>query len=98
VDPYLNVLRAGIHYQAGDLAAAEVAARKALAEEPTLEDAYWQVATVSLDTKSYETTVEMLDLLQQRFGVELEDLTKVPEYADFVKSPEYRKWAQTRKP
>jgi hypothetical protein len=97
-DPYLNVLRAGIHYQAGDLAAAEIAARKAMAAEPTLEDAYWQVATVSLDTESYDTTVEMLDLLQQRFGVELEDLTKVPEYADFVKSPQYRKWAQTRKP
>ena len=97
-DPYLDVLRAGIKYQAGDLAAAEIAARKAIAAEPTLEDAYWQVATVSLDTKSYDTTVEMLDLLQQRFGIELEDLTKVPEYADFVKSPEYRKWAQTRKP
>jgi tetratricopeptide (TPR) repeat protein len=97
-DPYLHVLRAGIHYQAGDLPAAESAARQAIAGEPTLEDAYWQVATFSLDTKKFDTTVEMLDLLQTRFGIELEDLTKVPEYADFVKSPQYRKWAQTRKP
>jgi hypothetical protein len=96
-DPYLHVLRSGIHYQAGDLPAAEAAARKAIAEEPTLEDAYWQVATFSLDTKKFHTTVEMLDLLQKRFGIELEDLTKVPEYAEFVKSPQYRKWAQTQK-
>ena len=27
----------------------------------------------------------------------LEDLTKVPEYAEFVKSPQYRKWAQSQK-
>ncbi len=96
-DPYLHVLRAGIHYQAGDLPAAESAARQAIAGEPTLEDAYWQVATFSLDTKKFDTTVEMLDLLQKRFAVELEDLTKVPEYAEFVKSPQYRKWAQSQK-
>ena len=94
---HLHVLRAGIQYQAGDLPAADAAARKAIAEDPTLEDAYWQVATFSLDTRKYDTTVEMLDLLQKRFGVELEDLTKVPEYAEFVKSPQYRIWSQTQK-
>jgi len=38
--------------------------------------------------------------LKEKFGVEIEDLRTVPEYADFVKSPEYQAWlkAQSAEP
>lgn len=91
-DPYLHVVRAGIHYQAGRPAEAEDAARRAIAAEPTLEDAYWQITTISLDARDFDTTREMLTLLRDRLKVELQDLTQVPEYAEFVKSPQYRQW------
>jgi tetratricopeptide (TPR) repeat protein len=91
-DPYLHVVRAGIHYQAGRSPEAEDAARRAIAAEPTLEDAYWQITTISLDSREFDTTREMLTLLRDRLKVELQDLTQVPEYAEFVKSPQYRQW------
>lgn len=91
-DPYLHVVRAGIHYQAERPQEAEDAARRAIAGDPTLEDAYWQITTISLDARDFDTTRETLTLLRDRLKVELQDLTQVPEYAEFVKSPQYRQW------
>ncbi|REJ86019.1 MAG: hypothetical protein DWQ34_27925 [Planctomycetota bacterium] len=95
-DPFLHVLRAGILYDAGRLDEAEQSARQAIKEEPGLENAYWQVISVSLDQADYKTTVEMLTLLEDRLGVEFVDLTEVPEYSEFVKSREFRDWNRER--
>ena len=95
-DPYLNVLRAGILYQAGRPEEAAAAARKAIADDPTLEDAYWQLTTISLDQSNFAVTVEMLTLLEQRLNVAIADLTEIPEYAAFVQSPEYAAWMRSR--
>lgn len=95
-DPYLNVLRTGILYQAGRLAEAAAAARKTIAEDPTLEDAYWQLTTISLDQSDFDVTVEMLTLLEQRLKVGIADLTAIPEYEEFVQSPEYAAWMRSR--
>lgn len=96
-DPYLNVLRAGILYQAGRPDEAAAAARKAIADDPALEDAYWQLTTISLDQSNFAVTVEMLTLLEQRLKVAIADLTEIPEYAAFVKSPEYAAWMRSRR-
>ncbi len=95
-DPYLNVLRAGILYQAGRLDEAAAKARKAIEEDPTLEDAYWQLTTISLDEGEFEVTVEMLTLLEERLKIGIADLTDIPAYAEFVESPEYAKWMRSR--
>lgn len=95
-DAFFNVLRAGIRYQAGDLEAAEKFAKKAIIEEPTLVDPYWHLTTISLDRKDYDETVRLLTVLQEQLHVELADLASIPIYAEFVKSPQYAKWAETR--
>ena len=42
----------------------------------------------------YVTDRDGRTLLQRDCGVEIGDLTTVPEYAEFVKSPQYQKWLQ----
>lgn len=95
-DPYLHVLRAGILYQAGRLDEAAASARRAIDEDPTLEDAYWQLTTISLDRSDFDATVEMLSLLEERLKVGIADLTTIPQYAEFVKSPQYARWKRSR--
>lgn len=95
-DPYLHVMRADVHYRAGELAAAERASRAAIKDDPDLQDAYWQLTTISLDQRNFATTAEMLTQIADRFGVEFQDLRDVPEYNEFVQSPEYRAWRRSR--
>lgn len=39
----------------------------------------------------------LLTILEKQFGLEWKDLREVPVFADFVKSPQYAKWAETQK-
>jgi hypothetical protein len=96
-DPYLNVLRADTHLQAGDLKKARRFAEKAVDEEPDLQAAYWSLVTVALREKQFDETVRLLDTLAAKFALRFGDFTKEPEYADFVKSPQYRRWLAARK-
>ena len=95
-DPYLQVVRGDVQYRAGNLEAAELAARRAIEEDPDLQNAYWQLTTISLDQGDFETTADMLTRIAQRFDIEFQDLRDVPEYNEFVRSAEYRAWRRTR--
>jgi hypothetical protein len=96
-DPLLNGQRADIHLGAGDLKKARRFAQKAIEEEPDLQAAYWVLVTVSLKEKKFDETVRLLDTLAGKFALRFGDFTKAAEYADFVKSPQYRQWLQRRK-
>lgn len=95
-DAYFDVLRASIHLLAGEHDAARECAERAAAEEPTLIDARWMLVTVSLQEERFEETARLLDRIAWEFGVEFSDLTTVPDYAGFVKSPEYAAWLKAR--
>ncbi len=94
-DPYLNVMRANIMLGKGDNASARKFATLAVKEEPTLPPAYWALVSVSLADKNYDETVQQLNLLKTKFALAFDDLTQVPDYADFVKSPQYKDWVKT---
>jgi hypothetical protein len=91
-DPYSDLLRGNIHYMKGDRAAAKSHAAKAIAAEPTLAPAHWTLVQVALDERDHAETVRLLLRIEQVLKLEFGDLTAVPEYAEFVKSPEYREW------
>jgi len=93
-DPYLNVVRAGIIAERGDRGKARQLANRAIAEEPTLVTAYLTLVAISLEDKTYDETLTLLKQLDQKFKMEFNDLTTVPEYAGFVKSPQYKHWIQ----
>lgn len=91
-DPYLKVLRAGICESRGDREGARQFIRRAIAEEPTLIDAHWSLVGYALEAKDHKGTLDALKEIHRRFAMEFGDMTKLPEYADFVKSPQYREW------
>jgi tetratricopeptide (TPR) repeat protein len=96
-DAHLKNVRAGLLFAKGDLEGARTWATKAVAEEPTLLDAHWTLVTVSLQQKDHAETARLLTRLESDLKVPITDLTRVPEYAAFTKSAEYRKWMGSRR-
>jgi hypothetical protein len=97
-DPYLNVTRANIHAEANEYDAARTDARTAIAQDPTLQDAYWTLVTISLQEHQFADTVKLLNQLEDRFHVPLGDMTLLPVFAEFVQSPEYQTWKARPRP
>lgn len=95
-DPYLNVLRAGVNLGQKKFQAARELANKAIAAEETLVSAYWALVTISLAEKDFDETSRLLNTLEEKFKVKLRDLNQVPEYAEYVKSPQYQEWLKSR--
>lgn len=91
-DPYLDVLRANVNMVAGDLKAARDLANRAIKREPGLVPAYVSLLAVSVQEKNFGESLNMLKMLDQKHKIKIGDLTAVPEYSGFVKSPQYQEW------
>jgi tetratricopeptide (TPR) repeat protein len=91
-DPYLNVLRASISAQAGRPEKAREFAQVAVTDLPDIVDGYFAVLTANLALKDYPGALKTLQRIDERFAIEFNDLTTVPEYAGFVKSPQFAEW------
>jgi hypothetical protein len=96
-DPYLNVLRAGIHLDAGNFAAARQAARQAAEAMPERSDGPMALLSISLAEKNHAETLRLLHVLEKDYGMTFKDLTTVPEYAEFVKSPYHAQWVKAHR-
>jgi tetratricopeptide (TPR) repeat protein len=95
-DPYLNVLRAGTLALANRLEEALEAGKAAIEAEPNMIQAYWKTLEVALQLKDFKEVTRLLDQLAANFEIEFEDLTQIPEYAEYVKSAEYQKWLESQ--
>jgi hypothetical protein len=94
-DAYLKALRANILRFQGKTEAAAKMAEAAMAEEPTLEQAYFVPLMLSLNKHDFAKTAEVLSAVETNCHLKLEDLTNFPEYQEFVKSPEYKAWLKS---
>ncbi len=91
-DPYLDVIRATINDLEGKHKEARRLARSAIDKEPTLVPAYLELLGVSLLAKDFDDTLAMLKEIDQKLHLQMNDLTKIKDYADFVKSPQFKRW------
>ena len=89
-DPYLDVLRAILKLEEGDTSSARAVADRAVARNPDEEDAHIARLSLSLKGKRHADTLEDLRQFERRFGIG--NFAAVDEYAEFLKSPEYREW------
>lgn len=96
-DPYLNVVLAGMEVERQDYKKARQLLEEAVTADDTVIDAWWSLVTVSLREKDFAATIKYLDRLATDFSVDVGDVTKNAEYAEFVKSPEFAKWKQPSK-
>lgn len=95
-DPYLDILRAHTYLMEDDFDTAEELARQAIGADDTLSDGYWVFVNVSLETKDFQETSRWLTLLERKFNMEFHDFTTIPDYAEYVESPEYQEWLRSR--
>jgi hypothetical protein len=91
-DPYLDALRAEALTEAQHYDQARAAAERAVKAEPRLLRAYEARLLLTLRERKYAETVQWLKRLVETCGVELTDLPANPEFAEFVRSPQYREW------
>ena len=89
-------MRARVHLKQDKPAEARRLTQALIDEQPDKEDAYWALFEVALHEKKYDEAVALLRLLKKRFDSDPADLTQLPEYAGFVKSPQYREWSGGR--
>ncbi|MBN2023758.1 MAG: hypothetical protein JW809_13305 [Pirellulales bacterium] len=95
-DPYLDILRANSYIEEDKHDAAKKHASRALTDTDIATDACWILVTLALVQRDHDETTRLLNLLERDYGVETEDLTTIPEYAEYVKSPQYQKWLEGR--
>ncbi|MBI3861211.1 MAG: hypothetical protein HY290_04885, partial [Planctomycetia bacterium] len=95
-DAALVVLRGTLLLAMNRVADADKAIKQAIAAEPDLADSYVVGLDVALAAKNFDDTAKYLDMLEKNYSYEWKDLREVPIFADFVKSPQYAKWAQIR--
>ena len=70
--------------------------KAAIAAEPDLSDPYLAALDIVVAAKDHDETFDVLTNLQQKFGFQLKDLREVPVFAEFVKTPQYKKWADSQ--
>lgn len=95
-DPYLDTRRADVYLEDQKPDAAKQAARRAIEREPNLIDAYWSLVAISLKEREFAETLELLNILGEKFDIVIEDLDTIPDYAGFVESPHYQQWLKAR--
>jgi thioredoxin-like negative regulator of GroEL len=93
-DPYMNVVRANIHRMQGDLTTSAALAQQAMDQDPKLVDAYWALLTVSLEENEFGETANWLTTIREKFDIEFNDIRGIPDYAEFLESPEYAEWSK----
>jgi tetratricopeptide (TPR) repeat protein len=91
-DPYLNVLRGSTSMEAGQFEEASRAMEKAIKDEPDMSKAYWARIGLSLQEKKHDDTLKWLQAIVEKCQVAITNLNEVPEYAEFVKSPQHGEW------
>lgn len=91
-DPYLNILKVDslLALDRTEDAQKAVAAAKAVA--PDKIDIYWVEISLTLRTKDHAQTAALLDEIGEKFGMTFNDLTAIPEYADFAASDLGKAW------
>lgn len=91
-DPYLDFMAGNVHFMAENSAEAEKLFQLAVDTEPTLQDGWWSLVTLSMKQENFERTLALLKEIDQKFPIEWADLTQQADYAGFAASPQHAEW------
>lgn len=96
-DPYLDVLRSNICLLKKDYAKVKKYAKRAIKADEERPDAYSNLVEVSLAERDFRETTRLLTRLENDLDLGYGDLTKDPDFAEYIKSPQYQNWLEWRK-
>ena len=89
-------MRSQAYFQKGEPAAAKHCARKEIEAEPDLPAAYFCGLAISLKEKDFAATSALLTTVRDKFPRRMPVLKDNPDFAEYVKSPQYSTWANAR--
>ena len=95
-DDLLSAKRAACLLGLGRIDEAREAVYTAIAGEPEMRDGYAVGLDVALAERNFDDTLRYMMILEDRFDLEWDDLTTVDDFAEFVKSPQYKVWLETQ--
>ncbi|WP_372368035.1 tetratricopeptide repeat protein [Candidatus Uabimicrobium sp. HlEnr_7] len=96
-DPYLNVFRGNFYVEMGENQKAKTAFANVIEKEPRNQNAYFSLLGLALKTKEHTEVTRILIQMERDLGMQWKDLRTVPEYADYVASPEYNNFVNRNK-
>ena len=88
-DPYLWALRGNILFLEGKSELAKSEIGRAVTADPSLEEGYLALIGISLKERRFKDTARWLTAMRDVAGAEILNMETLPEYAEFVRSPEY---------
>lgn len=91
-DPYLDVFRSTVAMARGDVPLAKSLAQRAAEGAPQVSAAHNQLLVLSLREQDHVEALRLMRLLRDQFKMEFVDLNRIPEFAEFTKSPQYQEW------
>lgn len=91
-DIYLNALHANVYAEQQKWPEAKQAIATVIAAEPTLTSPLYLQAGIGVAQPDYKLVADSFRELKRKHGLDLSGIVAVPEYAGFVKSPEYQEW------
>lgn len=95
-DAYLYLMKANVLHLAGKSDQAIEAAKEGMRLEKDVQTLYLVTLNISLQIKNHQLTRQMIEAYESRFGIEFEDFTTIAEYAEFIKSTEYKAYMQEK--
>ena len=91
-DPYLDAVRGRVYLRKHDREAAKRSARKSIEGEPNAVTAYSCLFAIAVAEKDYAQAGEMLTAIRDKFPGQMTGIEKIPECADYFRSPQYQAW------
>jgi hypothetical protein len=95
-DPYVHVLHTNSLFQLGEPEAAREHLAQAMQQLPGHIETWWHAGNIGLALDDHDLTLRALRQLRDQFGVEFDDLSQVPVYEAFSKSPQHLEWLLDR--
>lgn len=91
-DPYLEVQRAALCLQSGDLATARQRSATAARLEPDLPDVYWVQLIICCRELRYDAAVAVLDTMTAKAGAPSARFEKSAVFKNFAASEQFKNW------
>ena len=97
-DSYQDARRALSYLQEKKYKLAREHGQKALDAEDTLLLAYCVLLQCAIEEKDFDEVSRLLTVTEEKAVTTVSDLTTIPIYAEFVKSPQYQSWLKKARP
>ncbi|MBL8861490.1 MAG: hypothetical protein JNK02_05705 [Planctomycetes bacterium] len=94
-DPFLDALRGNVLRELGRGDAARAACRRALEADPELEEGWWTLLALEIESRRHEDALSVIRAMDARFEIDWRAVAQSPAYRAFLDSKPGARWRAT---